>query len=52
MLFLVVKQGEVDRVKHTIKEADPRAFVVVTDAYDIYGEGFKQLPKEGDINPE
>lgn len=52
MLFLVVKQGEVDRVKHSVKEADPRAFVVVTDAYDTYGEGWKQLPSRGDFIPE
>ena len=52
MLFLVVKQGEVDRVKHTIKEADPRAFVVVTDAYDTFGEGWKSLPSKDDIIPE
>ena len=52
MLFLVVDRREVMGVKQQIRQADPRAFVVVTDAYDIYGEGFKQLPKEGDINPE
>lgn len=52
MLFLVVDQREVMSVKQQIRLADPRAFVVVTDAYDIYGEGFKQLPMEGDINPE
>ena len=52
MLFLVVDRREVMGVKQQIRQADPRAFVVVTDAYDIYGEGFKPLPKEGDINPE
>ncbi|MGM9804313.1 MAG: YitT family protein [Muribaculaceae bacterium] len=52
MLMLVVDRREVMGVKQQIRLADPRAFVVVTDAYDIYGEGFKQLPKEGEINPE
>ena len=52
LLFLVVDRREVMGVKQQIRNADPHAFVVVTDAYDIYGEGFKQLPKEGDINPE
>lgn len=52
MLFLVAKSREVAAIKHKIKEADPRAFVVVTDAYDTYGEGWKQLPSKGEINPE
>ena len=52
MLLLVVGRREVMGVKQQIKLADPRAFVIVTDAYDIYGEGFKQLPSENDINPE
>ena len=38
MLFLVVSHKEVTSVKHKIKEVDPRAFVVVTDAYDTFGE--------------
>lgn len=52
MLFLVVSYKEVQRVKNIIKLADPRAFVVVTDAYDTYGEGWKSLPSEDDLTPE
>ena len=52
MLFLVVRNKEVNSVKHKIKEVDPRAFVVVTDAYDTFGEGWKQLPSKGEIQPE
>jgi len=52
MLFLVIHNKEVPGVKEIIREADPRAFVVVTDAYDTYGEGWKQLPKSGEITPE
>lgn len=52
MLFLVVSYREVNGVKIKIKEADPRAFVVVTDAYDIYGERWKQLPSKNELNPE
>ena len=52
MLFLVVSQKEVTAVKSKIKEVDPRAFVVVTDVYDTYGEGWKQLPSAGEIQPE
>lgn len=52
MLFLVVSRKEVTGVKQKIKEADPRAFVVVTDAYDTFGEGWKQLPSAGELQPE
>lgn len=52
MIFLVVSYKEVAGVKLTIKEADPRAFVVVTDAYDTFGEGWKQLPSADEIEPE
>ena len=50
--FLVVSYKEVAGVKATIKLADPRAFVVVTDAYDTFGEGWKQLPSPNEIEPE
>ena len=53
MLFLVVSYKEVDNLKLKIKQSDPSAFVVVTDAYDTYGEGWKPLPSsKNDINPE
>ncbi len=52
MIFLVVSEKEVTGVKLCIKQADPRAFVVVTDAYDTFGEGWKQLPDKGEVQPE
>lgn len=52
MLFLVLSYKEVNGVKNKIKEVDPRAFVVVTDAYDTFGEGWKQLPSVGELQPE
>ncbi len=52
MVFLVVSYKEVMGVKLSIKQADPRAFVVVTDAYDTFGEGWKPLPDKGDVHPE
>ncbi len=52
MIFLVVSYKEVAELKHIIKQADPRAFVVVTDAYDTFGEGWKQLPDKGEMQPE
>lgn len=52
MIFLVISYKEVAGLKQTIKQADPRAFVVVTDAYDTFGEGWKQLPDKDEVQPE
>ena len=49
MIFLVVPNKDVPLVQRAIKELDPTAFIVVTDAYDTYGEGFKPLPEKDDI---
>ena len=49
MIFLVVSRKEVKSVEHRIKDIDPQAFMVVTDAYDTYGEGFKPLPDKDEI---
>lgn len=49
MIFLVVSRKEVHSVEHRIKDIDPQAFMVVTDAYDTYGEGFKPLPDKNDL---
>ena len=52
MIFLVVSRKEVRQVQHKIREIDPRAFVVVTDAYETFGEGFKQFPDKNEIQAE
>lgn len=52
MIFLVVSRKEVRAVQHKIREIDSRAFVVVTDAYETFGEGFKQFPEKGHIHAE
>ena len=49
MIFLVVPNKDVPLVQSTIREVDPTAFIVVTDAYDTFGEGFKPLPTKDDI---
>lgn len=46
VLFCVVRRGEVWRVKHIVKEADPMAFMIVSDAGQVMGEGFSMLIKE------
>lgn len=52
LVFLVVNYKQVQLVKRMIKEVDPRAFVVVTDAYDTFGEGWKALPNADELQPE
>ena len=52
MIFLVVNRKEVRTVQQKIKEFDPTAFVVVTDAYDTFGKGFKPFPEENGMPTE
>lgn len=43
MLFCVVETGEFTRLKDVIHQNDPKAFVIVTDAHEVLGEGFTQM---------
>ena len=52
VIFLVISRKEVHVVQNRIREIDPRAFVVVTDAYETFGEGFKQFPDKNQIQAE
>lgn len=45
MIFLVVSRVEVSTVRKTIHEIDPTAFVVIVNAYETYGDGFKPFPE-------
>lgn len=49
MIFLVVSRREIALVQRKVKTIDPKAFLVVTDAYDTYGEGFKPFPEADTI---
>ena len=49
MIFLVVSRREVAQVQRKVKSIDPKAFLVVTDAYDTYGEVFKAFPEDDSI---
>ena len=44
MIFLVVSRSEVSAIKGMIKEIDPQSFVVIVDAHQTYGDGFKSFP--------
>ena len=40
VVYCVVSSREVPRVKHIILSEDPNAFIVITDAHEVGGEGF------------
>lgn len=42
VLMCVVNQMEVTKLKQVIKNIDPNAFVIVTNATEVLGEGFKK----------
>lgn len=41
VLMSVVDQTQFTKLKQVVKDVDPQAFVVVTDASEVLGEGFK-----------
>jgi uncharacterized membrane-anchored protein YitT (DUF2179 family) len=41
MVFSVMAKREVARARDIVRETDPRAFVIITDVYEVLGEGFK-----------
>ncbi len=43
MIFLVVPRREIVRVKRRLKDIDPQMFVVVVDANETLGEGFRSF---------
>jgi uncharacterized membrane-anchored protein YitT (DUF2179 family) len=43
VLYCVITRSEVNQVKELIKEIDPDAFMVIGEAHEALGEGFKPL---------
>ena len=41
MVFSVMSRREVLRARDIVREIDPRAFVTITDIYEVLGEGFR-----------
>lgn len=46
MIFVVVSRSEVSMMQKKIHEIDPDAFVVVVNAYETFGDGFKSFPEK------
>ena len=42
VLMCVVEQQEFTKLKQTVRSIDPDAFIIVTDASEVLGEGFKR----------
>jgi uncharacterized membrane-anchored protein YitT (DUF2179 family) len=43
VLYCVVSRGEVSILKRLVQSIDPQAFVVITEASEVLGEGFRTL---------
>jgi uncharacterized membrane-anchored protein YitT (DUF2179 family) len=46
MLYCVITRSEVNILKSLVHEADPNAFIVIGQAHEVLGEGFKPLYKK------
>jgi uncharacterized membrane-anchored protein YitT (DUF2179 family) len=43
ILYCVVTRSEIAQIKALVKEADPQAFIVIGQAHEVLGEGFRPL---------
>ena len=43
VLYCVITRAEVSRIKEIVRQADPRAFMVIGVAHEALGEGFRPL---------
>jgi uncharacterized membrane-anchored protein YitT (DUF2179 family) len=43
ILYIVITRDEVNQLKALVSEADPKAFMVIGQAHEAFGEGFKAL---------
>lgn len=46
ILFIVVGRAEIATLKAIVHRADPNAFVVIGQAQEVFGEGFKRLNRD------
>ena len=45
VLLCVMSKRQIITVKEIVKRIDPRAFMIVTDAREVFGEGFIEHPE-------
>jgi len=46
VIYTVLSRKEFIRLRAFIKEVDPRAFITISDAHEVLGEGFKRIDSE------
>ena len=46
VLMCAFKQKEIATIKHAVKDVDPTAFLIVCDAHEVLGEGFRAYKKD------
>ena len=46
VLLVAFRQREIVEIKEIVHEADPAAFLIVCDAHEVLGEGFREYQKE------
>ena len=46
VLMCAFKRREITAIKAAVKEIDPNAFLIVCDAHDVLGEGFREYKKD------
>ena len=46
VLFVVISRAETSTLKAIVSRADPQAFVVIGQAQEVYGEGFRQFDRK------
>lgn len=47
MLFCILGRGDIAPLKEIVAELDPKAIVVITEAHEAFGEGFRKLEGAG-----
>lgn len=47
VIVTAVHRTAYSKVKHTVREIDPKAFIITTSAGEVFGEGFSQLDVRG-----
>ncbi len=47
VILCVIKQRQIVELKHLVGAVDPRAFVIVSDSREVFGNGFAYIGDEG-----
>lgn len=50
MLFCVVSKKEIVLIKEVVAKIDPKAFVIVSDVREVFGEGFGEYKQDNAVN--